>query len=243
MALFTDGAITSIEELSGHDTQLLTVANVEGIDVSRKLVLAQEEISVEVAGLLGRHSAPPALEQVVITPAIKLWHGYRTLELVYRDAYHSQLNDRYAGKRDEYRALGQWAYNHVIQSGLGIAAEPVARATPPEVTPSAGSLEDGTYYVSAAWTNGAGEEGACSTPTEIRTSNSSFAVRTSAHAGVRGWNIYCGTDPAAITLQNQAPLAAQETWIQPALTSDGRAAGKGQDPTYRLPVPRILQRG
>jgi hypothetical protein len=35
MALFTDGTITSIEELAGHDTQLLAVANVEGIDVSR----------------------------------------------------------------------------------------------------------------------------------------------------------------------------------------------------------------
>jgi hypothetical protein len=242
MSLFTDGTITSTEELTGHDTQLLAVANVEGIDVSRKLVLAQEEISVEVAGLLGRHAAPPALEQVVVTPAIKLWHAYRTLELVYRDAYHSQLNDRYAGKRDEYRTLAHWAYNHVIQSGLGIAAEPIGRATPPELTLSAGNLDDGTYYVSVAWTNGAGEEGACSSPGEIRTSNSSFAARTAA-AGRRGWNVYCGTGPEAMTLQNTAPLAPNETWIQPVLSSDGRAASKGQEPTYRLAVPRILQRG
>jgi len=159
MALFTDGAISSIEELAGHDTQLLTVASVEGIDVSRKIALAQEEISVEVTGLLGRHSAPPALQQVVVTAAIKLWHAYRTLELVYRDAYHSQLNDRYAGKRDEYQTLVHWAYNHVIQSGLGIAADPVRRASPPQVMPSAGILEEGTYYVSVAWINGSGDEG------------------------------------------------------------------------------------
>ena len=243
MALFTDGAITSIEELAAHDTQLLTVANGEGIDVSRKLTLAQDEISVEVAGLLERHSAPPALEQVVVTPAVKLWHAYRTLELVYRDAYHSQLNDRFAGKRDEYRTLAEWAYNHVIQGGLGIAAEPMERATPPEVVAAAGSLDDGTYYVSAAWTNSAGEEGACSTPTEIRTSNSSFAVRTAAPARVRGWNVYCGSDPQAMVLQNPTPLAPGEAWIQPALSGTGRAAGKGQEPTYRFPVPRILQRG
>ena len=31
MALFTDGAIASIEDLRGHDTQLLNVATVEGI--------------------------------------------------------------------------------------------------------------------------------------------------------------------------------------------------------------------
>jgi len=71
MSLFTDGAITSIEELVGHDTQLLTVANVESIDVSRELALAEEELSVEVTGLLGRHALPPKLEQVVVTPAIK----------------------------------------------------------------------------------------------------------------------------------------------------------------------------
>lgn len=50
MALFTDGAFTSIEELKGHDTQLLNVATTEGIDVTRKLALAQEELSVEVSG-------------------------------------------------------------------------------------------------------------------------------------------------------------------------------------------------
>jgi len=243
MGLFTDGAITTIEELSGHDTQLLTVANVEGIDVTRKLLLAQEEISVEVTSLMGRHASPPALEQVVVTPAIKLWHAYRTLELVYRDAYHSQLNDRYASKRDEYQELARWAYSHVIQSGLGIAADPVKRATPPQVVPSAGSLDDGTYYVSVAWTNGAGEEGASSTPSEIQTAGSSFSVRTAAPATVRGWNVYCGRGQEMMTLQNPAPLTTEEAWIQPALSSNGRAVGNGQEPTYRLAVPRILQRG
>ena len=52
MALFTDGAFTSIEDLRGHDTQLLNVATVEGIDVTRKLALAQEELGIEVEGLL-----------------------------------------------------------------------------------------------------------------------------------------------------------------------------------------------
>jgi len=243
MAMFTDGAISSIEELAGHDTQLLTAASVEGIDVSRKIALAQEEISVVVTGLLGRHSAPPALQQVVVTAAIKLWHAYRTLELVYRDAYHSQLNDRYAGKRDEYQTLVHWAYNHVIQSGLGIAADPVRRATPPQVMPSAGILEEGTYYVSVAWINGSGDEGATSTPTEIQASGSTFAVQASTPEGVRGWNVYCGTGPERITLQNPAPLTPEETWIQPTVSSSGRAAGNGQEPTYLLPVPRILQRG
>ena len=243
MALFTDGAITSIEELSGYDTQLLTVSNLEGIDVSRKLALAQEELSVEVTGLLGRAAAHAALEQVAVTPSVKLWHVYRTLEMVYRDAFHSQLNDRYAGKRDEYRGLAQWAYSQVLQGGLGIAADPVARATPPQVAPAAGSLDEGTYYVAVAWTNAAGEEGDCSTATEIQAASSSFGVQTLAPNGVHGWNVYCGAEPAAMTLQNSTPLAPGETWRQPALSTTRRAAGKGQEPTYWLPVPRIIQRG
>src|SRR5450759_673547 len=147
MALFTDGAVTSIEDLRGHDTQLLNVATVEGIDVTRKLALAQEELSIEVAGLLdqmktppgiyevagllGGLNAPPAVQQVVVTPPLKLWHIFRTLEMVYQDAYNSQLNDRYAGRRDEYHEMVKWAYNQVIQSGMGIATNPVEQAATP----------------------------------------------------------------------------------------------------------------
>ena len=107
MALFTDGEVSSIEDLRGYDTQLLDVANVEGIDVTRKLQLAQEEIATEVTTLLGRLrlpgwlNAPPDPGRVVVTPPLRLWHSYLALEMVYRDAYHSQLNDRYAAKRDE----------------------------------------------------------------------------------------------------------------------------------------------
>jgi hypothetical protein len=250
MALFTDGASASIEDLRGYDTQLLNVATVEGIDVTRKLALAQEELCVEVAGLLGRLglpgqlSAPPAIGQVVVTPPLKLWHIFRTLEMVYRDAYNSQLNDRYGGKRDEYHEMVKWAYNQVIQGGLGIATDPVARATMPLVQASAGGLADGAYYVAIAWTNAAGEEGASSQPAMIRVSGSSFAVQTMAPPNVTGWNVYSGTSPAAMTMQNGPALAPGETWVQPdTLSTSGRPAGSGQAPSYRLPVPRTIQRG
>ncbi len=165
MALFTDGAVTSIEDLRGHDSQLLNVATVEGIDVTRKLALAHEEVWVEVAGMLGRLrlagqiSAPPAIEQVVMTSPLKLWHIFRTLEMVYGDAYNSQLNDRYGGKRDEYHERVKWAYNQAIQNGLGMAADPVKQAATPVVRVSAGGLTDGAYYVAIAWSNAASEEG------------------------------------------------------------------------------------
>ena len=95
MALFTDGPPSSIEQLAGLDSQLMTVASVEGIDVVRKLELAHEEIGLDLDGLLKRTSATdrmmwavekPSLENVVVTTALKLWFAYRTLELVYSDA-------------------------------------------------------------------------------------------------------------------------------------------------------------
>ena len=259
MALFTDGAVASIEDLRGHDTQLLNVATVEGIDVTRKLALAQEELGIEVAGLLdgvtstavyevagllGGLTAPPAIRQVAVTPPLKLWHIFRTLEMFYADAYNSQLNDRYAGRRDEYHEMVKWAYGQVIQSGLGIVANPVARAATAAPLPSAGSLANGTYYVAVAWTNAAGEEGASSVPATITVSGSSFSVQTTTPANVKGWNVYCGTSATTMTVQNPAILAPGQTWVQPnTLSTTGRLAGSGQTPTYRLPVPRTIQRG
>jgi hypothetical protein len=250
MALFTDGAVASIEDLKGHDTQLLNVATIEDIDVTRKLALAHEEISIELAGLLeqamqsGQLTAPPSIDQIVVTMPLKLWHIFRTLEMVYRDAFNSQLNDRYGGKRDEYHDLAKWAYGRLIQDGLGMATNPVKQATTPEPWPSAGSITDGAYYVAIAWTNAAGDEGAASTPAMIQVSGSSFAVQTKSPADVAGWNVYCGTSPSTMTIQNGPALIPGQVWIQSeAVSTAGRLAGNGQMATYRLQVPRMIQRG
>jgi hypothetical protein len=91
MALFTDGPVSTIEDLRAYDSQIGDIASMEGIDVQQKLALAQEDLSIELERLLdGRHG----LEKVVQTPPLKLWHAYRSLELVYRDAYFTHLNDR-----------------------------------------------------------------------------------------------------------------------------------------------------
>lgn len=251
MALFTDGEVSSIEDLQGYDTQLLEVANIEGIDVTRKLIQAQTEIAAEVATLLARRLRltsfyfPPPSESVVVTAPLKLWHTFLALELVYRDAHYSQLNDRYAGKRDEFHDRVKWAYDKVIQTGLGIATDAVPRALSPNVQPCAGGLPDGTYYVSAACTNAKGEEGASSEPATIQISGSSFSVQAAeAAANVRGWNVYAGSTPVGLTLQNSSPLALTQTWAQPNIVlTGGRIAGDGQAPDYLLPVPRTIQRG
>src|SRR5450432_360793 len=116
MALFTDGPASSIEDMTARDSQLLTVANVEGIDVTQKSALAQDEIALELSIMLSSLSyvnqpiwtTPQAtIEGVVVTAALKMWHTLRALELVYRDAYNNELNDRYAGKRDQFREMAE----------------------------------------------------------------------------------------------------------------------------------------
>jgi hypothetical protein len=254
MALFNDGPASSIEDLQGHDTQLLDVANTENIDVTRKLALAQEELSLELTTMLARLNRPeaigmtpggPGVDHVVVTPALKLWHAFRTLELVYRDAYYSQLNERYQGKRDEYHELAKWAFDKLIQAGIGMACDPIAQADGPALLEAPGMLADGTYYVAAAWTNATGEEGSSSRLGAITTSGSTFLARpAAAPANARGWNLYAGMTPRTMVLQNASPLRLTETWTQPdSLVTTGRLAGAGQLPNYTRPTLRVLQRG
>ncbi|HEY2018931.1 MAG TPA: hypothetical protein VGH38_35745 [Bryobacteraceae bacterium] len=259
MALFTDGPVSCILDLTARDTQLLNVAVAEGIDVTQKLALAQDELALELTTLLNRLSytdqafwLPPQadLGSVVVTPALKLWHTLRSLELVYADAYNNQLNDRYAGKRDQFHRQAESAYEKLIQIGLGIASCPVPQPATANIVAAPGPygtnpLPDGTYYVTTAWVNSQGEEGASAVPSAVATSRGTFLVPSgSAPRNATGWNVYVGTAPEAMSLQNSSPLAAGQTWLQPGtLTSGGRAPGAGQSPSYIKPVPRMLQRG
>jgi hypothetical protein len=254
MALFTDGPVSGMEDLTAQDTQLPNVANVEGIDVTQKLLVAQEELAVELRTLLnGTSRAEPAfwlrtqpkIANVVVTPELKLWHTFRTLELVYGDAYASQLNDRYAAKRDQFHQRANWAYDKLLLLGLGITWSPLPRAAAAQVIGSEGKLPDGTYYVAMTWTNSQGEEGTASEPTPSTTAGNTLLVQPiTAPAGAVGWNVYVGTDPGALWRQNASPIAVSQTWLQPdAVTIGGTAAGWGQWPNYPMAIPRMILRG
>ena len=244
MALFTDGPASTIEDLAAQDSQLLNIASAEGVDLTVKLGLEQEAIGLEVEELLQRGSSF-RLSQVVVTPALRLWHTYRTLELVYRDAYHSQLNDRYAGKRDQFRELSKWAYDRLIQAGIGIAVRPVPRAATPRVSQTTGQLSDGLYYVTMAWMNEAGECGACANPETITVAGGGFQVEPQAPSrGVTGWNVYAGFGPDAMWQQNVDPIAPDAPWMQIGLwLSNEVLANGGQSANYFHAIPRVLQRG
>lgn len=259
MALFTDGPVSCILDLTARDSQLLNVASTEDIDVTQKIGLAQDELALELTTLLNQLTyvdqafwlAPqPDIGCVVVTPALKLWHTLRSLELVYADAYNNQLNDRYAGKRDQFHAMGDAAREKLIQIGLGIAGCPVAQPAIPNLVTATflqggDPLPDATYYVTVSWINAQGEEGASAVPAALATSACTLLIQPgSPPRYATAWNVYVGTAPETMSLQNALPLAPGQTWLQPAtLTTSGRAPGTGQAPSYIKPVPRMIQRG
>jgi len=254
MPLFTDGPISSIEDLTAQDSQLPNVASVEGIDVTQKIAIAQDQVAMDLQTALNRFGYAdqlfwlgprPKLDRVVVTTALKMWHTAKSLELVYSDAYNSQLNDRYAGKRDQFHTLAKWAYDKLIEIGVGIAGQPVPRAAMPAVTAFPGALADGLYYVTMAWVNAGGEEGAAAIETAIGTTSSTFLVGTATAPQIAaGWNVYAGASPDAMFRQNTSLLIPGQTWEQPPeVVQTGALPGRGQKPTYLQTLPRVLQRG
>jgi hypothetical protein len=247
--LFTDGPISTIDDLTAQDSQLLDVASAEGIDLTRKLALAQEATAIDLESVLRRRDPHLRLGQVVVTPALRLWHTYRTLAMAYGDAYYDQLNDRFAKKRDEFAGLGKWAHERLVLTGIGIALRPVPRAGIPNVAATVGEVTNGTYYVTMAWVNAEGEEGASAVPAVITTSGSGFLVETGEAGGagstrISGWNVYAGNGPDAMVRQNAGTIAASAAWTQAnALATSGKAPGQGQEPNYLCALPRIIQRG
>ena len=99
---------------------------------------------------MGEATPIAAYRHVVVTPAATaLAHVSHAGDACTGDAYNSQLNDRYAGKRDQFRELAQVgirpaAYRRVSGS-RGSRSRARRRRT---LQPASGALPDGTYYVS-----------------------------------------------------------------------------------------------
>jgi hypothetical protein len=243
MALFTDGPISTLEDLAGQDSTVLDVASTEDIDANKKIDLAQDEISVELSALLPE--GEKGLGTVVVTTALRLWHVFQTLGLIYRDAYYTQLNDRYRGKKEEYERKAQWAAQRLMQSGVGIVPNPVPRAAGPELNAVAGSQSAGTYFACISWVDGTGTEGAASTVKAITLEEgTTVSVRApAAPAASAGWNVYVGLSVEELYRQNAAPLPPGSTWVLEGLSESGIGPGTGQTATYLRAMPRLLERG
>jgi hypothetical protein len=254
MALFTDG-ISTIQDLMVQDSSVLVTAQTENIDLSQKLTLAQQEVGIEVTTLLQRSNTyswqfwlqpDTQLNNIVVTPPLQLWHVFQTLMLVYQDAYFDQLNDRFKGKRDQFQQLAQWAMDKLIQTGIGIATDPIPQALPPQLTSIPGGQPAMTYCVSVSWLNTGGQEGQASNPNTLTVAagNALVAQPVNQPANATAWNVYVGLSPTAMALQNSTPMVLNQVWVQAGPVSTlGQGPGSGQAPDYLRALPRLLQRG
>jgi hypothetical protein len=255
MALFTDG-ISTIQDLTVQDSSVLATAQTENIDLSQKLTLAQQELGIEITALLQQRSntcdwqfwLQPDLQlnNIVVTPPLQFWHVFQTLMLTYQDAYFNQLNDRYQGKRDQFQQLAKWALNKLIQTGIGIALNPIPQAAPPQLTSIPGGQPAMTYCASVSWLNVENEEGQPSNPSvlTVAAGNALVVQPVNQPANATAWNVYVGLTPTALALQNTSPQALDQVWVQAAPVSTlGQTPGCGQAPDYLRALPRVIQRG
>src|SRR5262249_12033982 len=150
-------------------------------------------------------------------PALRLWLIFHTLEIVYRDAFHNQLNDRYKAKWEEYKELSSFASGLLYQIGIGTVVDPIPQADHPVLTLLAGLLAPGKYFVQVAWRNANGEEGSPSELTALVVTNGSAlqAQAVNPPANAVTWNVYAGSTPDTLFLQNAKPLAPTSVWSAP----------------------------
>lgn len=249
MALLMDVPGVGPEELAAHDGSLLETAAAEGIDLGKKVLLARDEIALELTAMLRQATPPPAgrdpLAGVVVTPALRLWLVFRSLELVYREICNRQVNDRYQGKWKEHRELAKWAARLLGEIGIGTVINPIAQARAVETTRVAGELASGVYYLRSAWTNADGDEGAAGPETAVEAEGGDGLLVTAGPppAMAAGWNLYAGTDPSKLVLQNNSPVAATESYTVATLVSGTRGPGEGQAPQQYHHVRGVMQRG
>jgi hypothetical protein len=254
MALYVDGPTSTIDDLTHQDSGLPDIAQTCGIDATTKLNLAHEELETDLQLWLDRPrptmelftGTTGRLEQVVVTPALKRWETMMALSMFYRDAYFSQLVDRYQARWDEYSILTRDAYGKFVASGLGLVSNPVRQAALPVLGSIAGPEAGGTFYAKVAWVNAAGQEGAASEPSSITIADNNLMTVSAVHAPANavGFNVYAGATLNALVAQNDAPLPVGGSFTYvPGLRTQGRAPGKGQRPDYVRPLVRTILRG
>jgi hypothetical protein len=241
MALLADGPPASLEDLAAHDSSVLAVATTEGIDVSSKLALAYASLVMDLETALG-----DPIESVVATTTLKTLLIYSALEHIYRDAYNSQLNDRFEGRRKQYESLRREAWWKLLESGIGLAVEPLSKPPAPEVTSVPGNGVAGILYARTAWVNRRGDEGVASEVSEwVGAEGTTLKVRAAqCPPNASGWNVYVGPDPQETRRQNSEPLPTDTEWVQEGpIIATGGLPGNGQIADYIRAVPRLLRRG
>lgn len=265
MALFTDGLVSELPDLLGYEADLLDVAGALKVELGVKLLLAQTEVGAQLEATSrrpgnvflakgagwqstgGETSAPRFdLNQVVVTPPLKLWHTFQTLTLFYRDAQARKVDDKYLPKWREYRELAKWASDLLLQTGVGLAMSPVPRAEQPVIEFEASTLPAMSLYVRTTWVGHDGAEGAGSKERAVHTvANQTLKLAMGpAPTAAAGWHVYIGQSQGEAFRQTDGALTAGAEWVMPSGgVMDGPELGNGQPAEMYRTAPKFLQRG
>ncbi len=255
MPLFSDGSISSMDDLRAYDSAILDLTEAEGIPLAAKIELAAFEIGIELEEFLRKRagggasfSADPGgdVSQAVVTPALKQWHTLRTLALIYGDVHGNHFKGRYEQKWKDYQRRSRWAAETLYRTGVGLVYRPVARAEAPEVRVLAGIPPGATYHVRVAWRNSAGESGAASdrTITTVVTTGVIGVTALNPPPNAESFDVYVGASESEIRKQNSAPVAIDSEWVMPETElAEGDPPPSGQEPDWWLRNDRVLQRG
>lgn len=255
MPLFSDGPPSTVDDLAVQDSFLLQVASTEGIDVSAKLQSAFNEVGIELLVIFGREAsiyapvlgqAPLDTQHLSVTPALKLWHTFKSLELVYRDCYFNQLNDRYKAKWAEYQSQANGMKGRFIDTGAGLVIDPLPQPGMPAISFQTSTGSGGTFYVCTTLVNVEGEESSPSVTVQAVIPNLQQLVVAAGTVPVNatGWNLYGGMSPVSMTLQTVTPMTPTSpgTLALPLL-QNGKSPGTGQAANVTRDLPRRIMRG
>lgn len=244
MALLVDGELSTLTDLESWDSGVIEVAHGEGIDLQRKMELARKEIEIEVEALLRRADAG-RMEEVVVTAAMAKWHGLLTLAMIYRDAYFSQLNDRFGGRWRAYQQEAHDAGRKVAEGGIGLVASPLRRPQGVNAALGMGTVAPRVYYVRVSWVNALGEESAPS-PLEVVDARSQHSLAVSpegASGSATGWLMYAGFSADQLKRQAGGALRLDEVWAAPdGPLDEGPGPGQGQEAQRYVAWRRLLRR-
>ena len=239
MALLIDGEISSINDLLKYESSTLDVANTEGIDLVSKLEVAETEVRLELEAFLRRDYWYWKVENVVVTDALRIWHIYSTLAAAFRDAYHTQLNDRYKARWKTFENLAAGAKRTLFDVGIGVATNPLRRPDRPVLSQVVGTQAAAMWCGRITWVTANGVESAASAIASLTTEPGSALVAAAPRSPdqAAGFNIYVGLTQDGITLQNETPIGTDSTWTMP-----GGGLSVGVTPPNGQPPDRYLLR-
>ena len=259
MALFTDAAVITLDDLSSYENTIVQVASSHDINVDTKILLATGSVSDRLLlWLLSLGMSDPqhlvrrriGLSTVVVLPTLRRWLTFESLARVYGEAYNLQLNTRFQGKWTEYQKETSKAAEAAFHAGIGIVYNALPKPGMPLISVQTGNSPAAALFVQTTWIDSLGRESAASPVNGVILPAGSAISVAMAEGSVNtpsaalGWNVYIGVDQGAVTLQNSETLSVGSTWELPATgVIAGEAVTDGQQPDYYIGMSKQILRG